>query len=50
MVSVSKFLGILTFQAMLIVAKRIINFLLDFITQKEKRFNKQYNSYRLQNV
>jgi hypothetical protein len=50
MVSVSKFLGILTFQAMLIVAKRIINFLLDFITQKEKRFNKQYPSYRLQNV
>lgn len=45
MLSISKFLGILAFQAMLIVAKRIINFALDFLTAKEKSVNKKYKNY-----
>ena len=42
MLSLSKFLGILAFQSMLIVAKRIVNFALDLVTRKEKTFQRNY--------
>lgn len=43
MLSFTKFFGILTFQAMLIVAKRIINFCLDVVTSKKQQMIKSYN-------
>lgn len=42
MLSLSKFLGILAFQSMLILAKRIVNFALDTLTRKEKTFQRNY--------
>lgn len=44
MLSLSKFLGILAFQSMLIVAKRIVNFALDLLTRKEKTFQRNYGN------
>ena len=45
MTSISKFFGILMFQAMLIVAKRIVNAVLNAITGVQKKHKNTFDRY-----